>query len=134
MIVIRVHTHKYTPVQRPLSWRKSISATTCTKSVSLVAVAIPLITRAARMLVYEVARACQMHELMPIKQKRRLVKRRPKVFEHGTMIKFAKPRARTQAPVNKLSCVSLRWNSAANIGNIGPIERADSTETNRKRN
>ena len=75
-----------------------------------------------------------MHEVMPSKQKMRLVKRRPKVFEQGTMIKFAKPRARTHAPVNKLSWVSLRWNSAANRGNIGPIESADSTETNRKRN
>jgi hypothetical protein len=86
------------------------------------------------MLVYEVARACQIHEVMPSKQNVRLAKRRLKVFDQGTMIKFAKLRARTQAPIKKLSCVLLRWNSAANRGIIGPIDSADSTDTNRKRN
>ncbi len=49
-------------------------------------------------------------------------------------MKFEKPKARTHTPVRRLWSVSPRENSLAKRGNIGPMDKADSTATKRNRN
>lgn len=76
---------------------------TCTMSDSLVAVAMPLMMRAPIRTGYDPARASQIQLPAPSNAMAMQVKRRPKMFEIGTIIKLAYPKARTQDPVIRLS-------------------------------
>lgn len=98
------------------------------------AVATPFTALAARRLEYDLAKACHIQVPAPRRQKARLVTRRPKMFEHGTIRKLENPSARTQTPVMRLCWVGVMSNSFAKSGNMGPIDRADSTETNKNKN
>lgn len=98
-------------------------------SDSLVAVAMPLMMRAPIRTGYDPARASQIQLPAPSNAMAMQVKRRPKMFEIGTMIKFAYPKARTHEPVMRLSCVCESPHSSWSSGNIGAMERAEATVT-----
>ncbi len=102
--------------------------------LSAVAVAKPFMIRAPTRLPWVLAAASQTEVPTDRAAKMRLVKRLPKMLEHGTMIKLAYPSMMTESPVRRLSCCVSRWKVAASKGNIGATERADSTDTKVNKN
>ena len=101
-------THIATPTQIPRSWRKNISAATCTPIASHGADTSPTTARAARKFGQDLATACHMLVMMKSAPKMMKQARLPKMLAVETARKLPTIRKRTGSPTVKLTSVGDR--------------------------